>query len=288
MGHLLLFLLMPAAVLTDSTSDLPSSVMETLGIYKIALSVNFDSRVWLDHTELSSAELFRRVASGAGMPSTRPPSVETYRDTLEQLLQQHDHVFALHISSKLSDTYAHATEAARAFPGRVTVQDSRNATAGLALEAERASQLLRSGTPPELVAKQLASLRPRAQTNMCVNTLSYLRKNGRIGGAAALLGNLLHVKPVLGLREGKVEAVGRALGSSRAIKEMSKLLDDYVTAIPNARVGLFHNGNEEGVDELHHVCRRHALPTLWTLELGAVISAHGGPGVFGFSIEPVA
>lgn len=232
--------------------------------------------------------MFRRMQAGAAMPSSSPPSVSDYQDKLEHLLESHEHVFAVHLSSKLSETYTHATQAAAAFPGRVTVVDSWNSAGALAMQAERAARLLKQQIPPEKVKEVLESLRPITSTRMCLNTLNHLRINGRIGGATALLGGLLNLKPIVGLQDGKVEAFGRALGNQRAKKLMVALLGEYAQTTPHARVAFFHNGNLEGVEELRHEARRLLLQTPFTLELGTVLSTHGGPGVYGFSFEPVA
>lgn len=277
---------MNSIVLTDSTSDLEAGQADAIGLRVIPLTVHFDGHDWLDHQELGSDELFRRVDAGAGMPITAPPSVQAYRDTLDDLLRTHDHVFAVHLSSRLSDTYAHATEAARSFPGRVTVHDSWQSAAGLALQAERAARLLRDGVPAAQVAAALTALRPYATTRMCLNTLSYLQRSGRIGGAAALVGGLLNMKPIIGLRDGRVEPFTRALGTRRALNSMTEQLRACDRELPHGRVAFFHNGAPDSVEALRFEARRLGVQESMTLGLGTVLSAHGGPGVFGFSFEP--
>lgn len=258
-----------------------------MGIHILPLTVQFDGKVWVDHQELGSEELFKRVAKGAAMPSTQPPTVEAYCANLEELLQKHEHVFAVHISHKLSQTVEHAQQAAQAFAGRVTVVDAYNSSGALAMQAQRASRLLTQQIAPEQVKVLLELLRPQVSTRMCLNTMSYLHKNGRIGGATALLGGWLNIKPIVGLQDGKVEAFGRPLGAPRALKQMAGLVEEYAAITPHCRMTLFHNGNEEGVAELRYVARRLQMPVPPVLQLGTVLSAHGGPGVFGFSIEPI-
>lgn len=278
---------MPSVVLTDSTCDLSKEQAEVLGIKIIPLTIHFDGRHWLDHQELGSGEMFRRMQGGAAMPSSSPPSVTDYQDNLEFLLGQYRHVFAVHLSSRLSDTFAHATQAAAAFPGRVTVVDSWNSAGALAFQAERAARLLEHQTPPAKVKEVLEVVRTQAITRMCLNTLTHLRINGRIGGAKALLGGILNTKPIVGLKEGRVEPFGRAFGAQRAKKQMVALLNECAQVHPQARVAFFHNGNLEGVEELRHAARRLLLQTPLTLELGTVLSTHGGPDVYGFSFEPI-
>lgn len=278
---------MKCAVLTDSTCDLNEAQAEVLGIHIVPLNIHFDGHDWLDHHELRSSELFRRVQAGAVLPSTSPPAAALYREKLEELLEKHDHVLAVHLSGGLSQTAEQAEKLALDYPSRVTVVDSWNSTAALAMQANRAAQLVKEGVPPEQIKEVLLSLRPHVHTHMCLSTLAYLRKNGRIGGAAALIGGFLHLKPVVGLKEGKVEAYGRALGRGQALRLMTGLLEKYARETPNGRVSFFHNGSEDSVGELRDVARRLLLQNPFNLELGTVLSAHGGPGVYGFSYEPV-
>lgn len=278
---------MNSTVLTDSTCDLTPEQAELLGIHIVPLRVHFDGHTWLDHQELGTSELFKRVAGGADMPSTSPPAPDDYRARLEDLLHRHDHVVAVHLSGHLSETVRQAGEIAASFGDRVTVVDSLNSATALAMQAERAAHLLKEGVPPAQVKEVLEQLRPAARTHMCLNTLAYLRKNGRIGGAAALVGGLINLKPIVGLKEGKVEAYGRAIGNQRALKQMTALLEQYTSETPNGRVAFFHNGNAEAVEELKYVARHLLLQNPFNLELGTVLSAHGGPGVYGFSYEPV-
>lgn len=231
--------------------------------------------------------MFRRIAQGAALPSTQPPTVRAYQDKLEKLLQRHEHVFAVHISQKLSETVQHARQAAQAFAGRVTVVDSYNSSGALAMQAQRAARLLAQQVPPEQVKAILELLSAQVSTRMCLNTMSYLHKNGRIGGAVALLGGWLNIKPIVGLQDGQVEAFGRPLGAQRALKQMRGLVEEYAATTPHCRMALFHNGNPEGVAELQHLARRLKMPPPIVLSLGTVLSAHGGPGVFGFSLEPI-
>lgn len=277
---------MKCAVLTDSTSDLNEAQAQQLGVQVLPVTVQFDGRTWEDHRELGSAELFRRIGLGAAMPTTLPPSPEQYAARLDALLQRHDHVLAVHLSSHLSETFARAQEAAQGFAGRVTLVDSLNASGALALQAGRAAHLLGQGLAPTEIQQVLESNRDRFVTRMCLDTLTYLQKGGRIGGAAAAMGGLLKLKPVLGFQDGRVEAFGRVVGEQRAQRQMVQLLAEYARTTPESRVAFFHNGNEEGVEALRHEARRLSLRETLTLDLGTVLSAHGGPGVFGFSVEP--
>lgn len=277
---------MKVALLTDSTSDLNPKWQDRLGAQIVPLRIKFDGRDWLDHHELSPSHVFRRVQEGAEMPVTEPPSLDVYYSILENLLQKHDHVICIHISSVLSGTVEVAQTAAKAFEGRVSVHDSLTTTAGLAMRVERASSLLKQETKLEEVLEVLELTHSCSETAMCVDKLDYLHRGGRIGGAEALLGNVFQVKPIIGLVEGHIEAFGRSAGNGSARKKMRTMLEGFAKKMVNPRVGLFHNGNEEGISALREEIRELGLRESMLLSLGTVLSAHMGPGGYGFSIEP--
>lgn len=275
------------AVLTDSSSDLTPAHATELGIHLLPLTVHFAGRQWSEPQPLSNTQLFQQVAAGADLPSTSPPDLQEYRHVLEGLLEQFDHVFCIHLSHHLSETYAVAVHAARAFPGRVTVHDSLNVSGALALQAERAVRLLSLGETPQQVSDILAALQPLAHAHMCLTTLDYLKKNGRIGRAASLLGGILNINPILGLDQGVVEPYGRPRGEHRALQQMRALLAHYVRVAPEGRIAFFHNGHHQGVEALRGYVAQLGVQQTFTLNMGPVLSAHVGPGVFGFVHEPI-
>lgn len=277
---------MNCAVLTDSTSDISPELAAKLDIYVIPLRVEFDGREWLDTVELRSSELFERISAGAALPTSHPPVEIAYRVKLTELLQSYDHVIALHITSKMSDTVLEAQKIAAEFPGRVTVIDSQVTSAALALNALRVKRLLQNNIPPEQIRTLLELLLPSMQNRLCVNNLTYLQKNGRIGGATSLIGGVVSIKPVLELRSGQVEPFDRALGAQRALKLMIQQLEEYAQTTPDAQVAFFHNGNPDAVSKLREVAHRLNMTNPFNLELGAVISAHTGPQTYGYSAEP--
>lgn len=277
---------MNCAVLTDSTSDISPELAAKLDIHVIPLRVQFDDREWLDGEELRSGQLFERVNAGVTLPTTRPPTEAAYRAKLTELLQTHDHVLALHITSKMSDTVLEAQKIAAEFPGRVTVIDSQVTSVALALNALRAKRLLQKDVSPEQIRTLLDLLLPNMQNRLCVDNLTYLQKNGRIGGATSLIGGVVGLKPILELRGGQVEPFDRALGAQRALALMIRQLEQYAQVTPDAQVAFFHNGNPDAVAKLREVAHRLNMTNPFNLELGAVISAHTGPKTYGYSAEP--
>lgn len=193
-------------------------------------------------------------------------------------------MFAVHLSSRLSDTYAHATEAARSFPAASPSTTPGSPPPDWPFRPNAPPACCETAYPPRR-SRPLTALRRRHHPH-APNTLSYLQRSGRIGGAAALVGGLLNMKPIIGLRDGRVEPFTRALGTRRALNSMTEQLRACARELPHGRVAFFHNGAPDSVEALRFEARRLGVQESMTLGLGTVLSAHGGPGVFGFSFEP--
>jgi DegV family protein with EDD domain len=280
---------MSTAVLTDSTSDLTPEEQERFGVRVIPLNVAFQGKIFLDHQTITAQSIFEGVKAGAGLPKTAPPELDRYRQTLDALLHTHEHVFCIHLSSKLSDTARVAAEAASIFTSRVTVLDSQQTSGALAMQAERAARLLQGGIPPKKVAEIFSSLAAGTTTQMGLDTLDYLRLGGRIGAATALLGRLLNLKPIIGVQRGRVVGVSRERGKQAVHKRLAR---DMVKQIRQNGPGLLRvvisfNEDEEGADLLERTAQAEGAVVLTRSRLGSVLSAHGGPGICGFSSEPV-
>lgn len=203
---------MKVALITDSTSDLPKPLRERLGIRVVPLYVNLGGRIYKDWEEITPEEIFAKVREGEAFPTTSQPSPEDFAQVYQEALQEADHVLSIHISAKLSGTVQSALLAAQNHPGRITVFDSQAASLGIGMMVLRAHELLSQGHTLEDALSELERIRRDHFVRFSVATLEFLRRGGRIGGAQALLGTLLGIKPILTLKEGRVEAAGRARG----------------------------------------------------------------------------
>jgi DegV family protein with EDD domain len=275
------------AVITDSTSDLQPERAAALGIEIVPLYVNFQGRVLKDVVEISTSDVFAGVQAGAAMPSTSQPTPADFQAVYERALATNDHVLSLHISSKLSGTMHSAQMAAQSFGGRVTVHDTTLASGGLAMMGDRAARLLREGVAvPEVVAT-LEKVRERADIRFTVATLDFLRKNGRIGGAQALLGGLLNIKPLLKVEGGRVEAAGRARGAQKALAETVEVLRAYGAKNGPSRASYLYADTPESVEGLRQAGRDLGFVEFEVHRIGAVIASHVGPGTYGVCLEPL-
>ncbi len=274
---------MKIAIVTDSTSDLQARAAE-MGVEVVPLYVNFQGKIHKDWVEITPADIFAGVAAGAAMPSTSQPSPADFKAAYERALQKADHVLSIHISSKLSGTVGSANLAAQEFPGKVTVFDSLAASMGIGMMVERAKELLDQGADLKQVLVELERIRADHIVRFTLATLDYLKKNGRIGGAQALLGGLLVIKPILTVKEGKVEAAGRARGEKKALAEMVESLKTWAAGRQKIRIYYLYNAEESDVAAFKAAVQATGLPLeeRITSSIGGVISTHTGPGLYGY------
>lgn len=275
---------MKVALVTDSTADLPRPLRERLGIRAVPLYVNLGGRVYRDWEEITPEEIFQRVRSGEAFPSTSQPSPEDFAKAYAEALQEADHVLSIHISSKLSGTLQSAELAASQFPGRITLFDSQAASLGIGMMVLRAKELLDGGQDLQGVVAELDRIRQDHFVRFTVATLEFLKRGGRIGGAQALLGTLLNIKPILTLQEGRVETAGRVRGERKAREAILEDFRSWGKDRPKIRAFFLYSAEREAVKELQEMVLSSGLPVEEALvsELGAVIASHTGPGTYGF------
>uniref|UniRef100_A0A7C2BZF7 DegV family protein n=1 Tax=Thermus islandicus TaxID=540988 RepID=A0A7C2BZF7_9DEIN len=275
---------MRVALVTDSTADLPKPLRERLGIRVVPLYVNLGGRVYRDWEEITPGEIFQRVRAGEAFPTTSQPSPEDFARTYAQALEDSDHVLSLHLPGTLSGTVRSAELAAGRFPGRVTVLDTQATSLGLGMMVLRAYELLLEGRGLEAVLQEVRRIRADHFVRFTMATLEFLKRGGRIGGAQAFLGTLLNLKPILTLKEGRVETAGRARGERKAREEIVRDFQAWAAGRKGIRAFFLYSGEEEAVRELRERVLALGLPVEEALvsEIGAVIASHTGPGAYGF------
>jgi DegV family protein with EDD domain len=278
---------MSVGIVTDSTSDIHGELETRLGVTVVPLYVNFQDQVRKDYVEINTNQIFNGVKAGAGMPSTSQPTPVDFQREYERLLQSNDHVLSLHLSSKLSGTYASAELAAREFPGKVTVFDSEVASGALAMMVERAVRLSKAGSSVADIVATLERVRKVTDLRFSVGTLDFLKKNGRIGGAQALIGGLLGIKPILHLNQGRVEPAGRERGPRAALENCIKNLREYKAKHGDVRAAYIYTDKPEDAEALRQAGRDMGVQEFAVLQCGAVIASHVGPGTYGVLTEPV-
>jgi DegV family protein with EDD domain len=274
------------AIVLDSTSDLVDVRERHPNMRIVPLYVLFDGVPSRDHVDVAPAEFYERLAASTTLPTTSQPTPEDFLACYRELRDAgYARIWSLHISSKLSGTFESARRAADELGGDVVrVVDTGTASLACALLAEAIDRRLARGTTDA----ELDELVERfARTNRVVfttATLEYLQKGGRIGKAQALAGSLLNVKPILEIRDGIVEPVGRVRGRQKALEEFARLFTVDTQDREGLHTAIAHANAPEWVDVLTDlVARTRPKATVDLVQLlGAVVGAHAGPGAVGF------
>lgn len=272
---------MAVAVVTDSTSYLPDGVAEQFGITVVPLRVTIGDRTGIDGVDITPADV-TKVLRAKGSATTSRPTPAEFAEVFQSLLDGGaSHVVSVHLSATLSGTWESARLASEDFGfGTVRIVDSRStgmATGFAALAAARASQ---EGRGPAAVQDAAVSTVDRTSSTFYVDSLEYLRRGGRIGAAASLLGSSLSVKPLLHLVNGRVVVLEKVRTSSRALARLTQRTIEVAGDGP-ADVAIHHLDAAPRADEIA-ARLRDGMPGLRDLhvsEVGAVVGAHLGPGM---------
>jgi DegV family protein with EDD domain len=272
-----------AAVVTDSTADLLPDLVVEREVTVVPLTVNLDGRAYLDGVDISAADFYARLAAGAGTATTSQPSPGQFAEVYEKLLGTHQQVVSLHISSKLSGTFAAATQGAELVGAdRVKVVDTGQVSMPLALLVLAASAMAAEGESAERLLERLAPVRDAMRVHFMVGTLEYLRRGGRIGRAGALLGSVLQVKPVLTISDGEVTPLERVRTQERALSRVIELARQEGGRL----CALIGHAAAEGAAQRIAEALDPTAETLIVAPLGPVVGAHAGPGTVGVGCYP--
>lgn len=264
-------------IVTDSSCDLDSADLERLGIEVVPLSIRFGSDEFEDRTELSVEGFYGLMAERAELPETAAPSPGKFEAAFRRQAEAGaDTVVCINLSSELSATMAAAQNAARALEGELDVRvvDSKSITAGLGTQVLLAAEAAQNGASADAVVALVEDLRTRTKVYGCLDTLDNLKKGGRIGGAQAMLGSLLSIKPMIDISTGVVEEAGK----SRTRKKSLEALRDKIDASASVEHLAIMHGMAPDIDQMTGLLDEREFRIG---HIGAVIGTHGGPRVIG-------
>jgi DegV family protein with EDD domain len=270
-------------VVTDSACDLTPTTTDERGVRVVPLTIRFGADELVDRDELSSKEFWDRVITGPDMPATAAPSPGAFQQAfLEALEAGHTAVLCLSISSALSATYQAACTAADAVADRIPVRvvDTLSVTTGQGLLALAAVDMATQGMGLDDMASSIEEMKGRTHVYGVVDSLDYLRRGGRIGGASHLVGSLLSIKPVIEVRAGIVEVESKQRTRSRSLQYLANKAIE-AGAVERLAVA---NGAAPDFDSVLEMVR-NARPDheLVIGDLGPVVGSHTGPASVGVS-----
>lgn len=211
-------------IIADSASDMTQKLAAELGIEVLALTVNFGEESYRDGFDLTHREFYEKLVETDVLPTTSQISPFYYEEAFEKYVSEGHEVLCITISSKLSGCYQSACIAASGFKGRVKVVDSMSVSVGERILAEQALRYIKEGLSINEVWEKTEKAKEKLRIIALLDTLEYLKKGGRISPTVAVAGNLLSIKPVVAMDDGKVGFLGSARGSKNANNKLKELI----------------------------------------------------------------
>jgi len=281
-----------AVVVTDSTASLPSQVAQDRGIVVVPLQVVIGATVYDEGPDGATPEMVAEALRAFRPVSTSRPSPALLTEVYAKAAQDGaTEILSIHLSAEMSGTHESAQLAARDAPVPVTVVDSRQVGVATGYAALSAADVLDAGGTVADAATAARARAGAATALFYVDTLEYLRRGGRIGAAAALLGGALSVKPLLRIDEGRVVNLDRVRTSARALSRLEDLIVEAAADRP-VELCVSHLANPDRAGELagrlaERLATNLAGREVWCGELGAVLGAHVGPGMVAACVAPL-
>jgi len=220
---------MPVKIVTDSVSDISPAIAEELGITVVPLNVVFGNEIYRDGVDLTTDEFYQKLEHSQTLPTTSTPPLQTFIELYEKLAEETDEILVITISRKLSATGEAALKAVGSMDKkcRVEVLDSQLAIMAEGLLVIAAAKAARDGASLDEIVQLTERHIPRIQMRMAFDTLEYLKRGGRIGKAKALMGSMLKVNPILGIKDGEVFPFGKERSRTRAINHLYRFVMSF-------------------------------------------------------------
>lgn len=279
------------ALVTDSTSNLPNELAAERHIYKAPLYVLWGEDSLKDGVDITEIELMQRLAAldpKGELPKTSQVSPQDFIDLFEQAREAEnaDEIVCGVISGALSGTYASAMQAKAAVDFPVHVVDTLQTSWALGFPMLSAADARDNGASVEEIVQVIEHESRQSRLLFTVDTLEYLHRGGRIGGASRLLGTALNIKPILDVREGLIDSVDKVRTRKRAIEHLIKVAGSHVNGHKIARLAIIHGNVEADANGMLTQAVEH-FPTeeTYVTNITAVLGVHVGPGAIGIIVQ---
>lgn len=272
---------MSVRIITDSTADIRPALVGQIPF--VPLTISFGGEEFIDGVNMSRRAFYEHLAICTNLPTTSQPSPDSFARAYEEAAQAGEQVIVITISSKLSGTFQSANIAAMDFEDDVFVVDSENACIGAGILAEYAKQLADSGMSAQEIVNVLEAEKKKVTLVATLDTLEYLVRGGRLSRVAGVAGGLLNIKPVITIRDGSIEVVGKARGTKQGNTMMMKEIEksggiDFTKPVMSGFTGLSDELLKKFLSDSAKVTGEGG--ELDSTVLSGTIGTHVGPGAF--------
>ena len=267
-------------IVTDTTAVLPREIVERHGIVVVPQVIRFGNDSFLEGVELDEPEFLRRLVASPTLPGTAAPPPGLFDDTYRGAAESGDTVLSIHPSRDMSGTVASAYTARSWYPqADIRIVDTRTVAGCLSAMVQQAAEWAAIGVSADEIVRRLEALIPRARTYFLVATLEYLQKNGRIGGAARLVGSMLQIKPILNVVDGHIEALDRVRTHHKALERLKELVRAECPRSAEAHLCVMHADAPTEANRLRDdLCAELGVCDIPLYSVGPAITTNAGPG----------
>lgn len=275
------------AFVTDSTAYIPDLLLKQYGISVAPQILVWGGQTYRDGVDIQPDEFYRRLGSAADMPTTSQVPIPAMQEIFHRLVDEGSEVVGIFISESLSGTMHSAIQAREAMGSasqRITIVDSNCTAMAMGFQVLSAARAAEQGASAADCKALVEKSREHVGVYFAVDTLEFLHRGGRIGGAQRFIGSVLNLKPILALRDGRVEAEDRVRTKGKALERVVQLVREKVAGKSNIRLATLHANAEADARELLDRASRELGATESILSsLSPVVGAHAGPGTVGLA-----
>lgn len=271
-------------IITESNSDLTDELLKLYDIDMVSQYVTFDDVSYKDRIDMTGPQLLEKVSKMSTLPKTAAPSPQDFHNAFKPYIDEGKDILCVCTSHLISATYQNATIAASEFPeGRIEIVNSLNISSGIGILVLNAVDCIRKGMDIHETAELLRSKTSKIKTVFIIDTLEYMRKGGRCSSIESFIGDILRIRPVLGVVDGKLTLLEKTRGSrEKALKELiSKVLNDKDT-MDTKRIMITHAlGLDDSIYVKDQLAKNIDVENIIISETGCSVSTHCGPNTVG-------
>jgi len=270
-------------IITDTTSCLSPDYAKAHNIPVIPQVINFGEESFLEGIDIDITEFMRRLKNSSTLPKTAAPPPELFVKEFEWMVPTGETILCIHPSQEVSGTVRSATVAAQDFPGAdIRIIDTRLVSSPIATMVQRTVEWSDAGIDVDTIVARLEEMSQRCRVYFLVDTLEFLARGGRIGGASALLGGILQIKPILRLHEGRVDQYERERTHKRAVARIQEIVLEQIPLDGQGYLTVMQAGAYDQAKLLaSELGKKVNQPEVPIYDMPPAIVTHGGPGILG-------
>ncbi len=271
------------AVVVDSTAYIPPALVDQYNIHVIPQILNWEGTSLRDDVDIKPDAFYQRLSNAKEMPTTSQPSAGEFHEFFSKVAETADSIVAILISKSLSGTQASAQAAAdmmEDYP--IEIVDSESAAMGLGYMVLAATRAIENGADYKEAAEAARALVKKMRVLFVVDTLEFLHRGGRIGGAQRLIGSMLSIKPILHLVDGKIEPLASVRTKKKALAHLMDVAKTEMAGQSGIKAAVIHASAAADAEKLYHQLKQALQPEeIHIVELSPVVGAHVGPKALG-------